>query len=359
MKYTEEHWNTLKRSKRFDFLFELALLISNAQSLGKAHRGERTWDKIEKNFQSVYGKAKYLYCDTRAIRDPEYVSFLNEYKLNFYETHQDYDQYEKLVETAEHWVRNHFVLSQHLQVLPMASTRDALVEFLQKNNDRSLRIHKEEYWNKTFLAHYRANAEYFITPDDINENDCVVITLPLHGNFSVPVWIKQMFEICSKKNVPVFVDCCWAWLQHNFSLDLNYECIETVSCTLGKMFPIEGFRNGFKFVKKRNIKKFDTFYSTNRIGNQLLIDLMNRFPADHTVKKYKNLQKFWCDKLGMVATPSVHNCYCDDDLLWYSEHRMLVDDGVYQKVFSLITLLENHQMITRYLKETKQDLLNF
>lgn len=359
MNYTEEHWTTLKRSDRFNFLFEIALLISNAQSQNKAPRGECEWDKVDKNFQSVYARAKYLYCGARAIRDPEYVSFLKNYKINFYETHQDFHQYDNLIQTAECWVSNHFILSSDLQVLPMGSTRNALIEFLQKNNNRRLRTHSQEYWNKTHLAHYKAYPECFHTPDDIIENDCVVITLPLHGTFSVPEWTKELFHICSKKNVPVFIDCCWAWLQHNFSLDLNHSCIDTVTCTLGKMFPIEGFRNGFKFVKKSDVKKFDTIYSTNRIGNQLLIDLMNKFPADHMVKKYKPMQDFWCKKLGLLPTPSIHNCYCDDDLVWYNEHRMLAEDGVNQNLLQLIPLYENHEMILKYLSETNQDHVDF
>lgn len=354
MLYTEAHWNTLKRSDRFVLLFELAMLISNAQSQDKAPKGERTWDKVDQNFQSVYGRAKYLYCDTRAIRDPEYVNFLKEYELNFYDAHQDYQQYDRLVESANRWLTNHFVPSDDLKLLPMPSTRDALIEFLQKNNSRKLRIHQQEYWNKTQLSHYSRVAEYFVHPDDINDNDCVVITLPLHGSFVVPEWTNELLEVCSKKGVPVFIDCCWAWLQHKFRLNLNYSCIDTVTCTLGKMFPIEGFRNGFKYVKSKNVKKFDTLYSTNRIGNQLLIDLMNKFPADHTVKKYSPLQDYWCKKLGLSPTPSVHNCYCEEDLFWYSEHRMLAEDGVSQNVFSLISLMENHEMINQYLKETKQ-----
>ena len=359
MLYTEKHWNTLKRSNRFSFLFELAVLISNAQSQGKAQRGERSWDKVEQNFQSVYGRAKYLYCDSRAIRDPEYVAFLKQYKLNFYSAHQDYEQYDKLVESADKWLTNHFIPSEDLKLLPMPSTRDALIEFLQKNNHRKLRIHQQEYWNKTQLSHYSRTAEYFVHPDDINEEDCVVITLPLHGNFTVPSWSEQLLQECSNKGVPVFIDCCWAWLQHEFRLNLNYPCVDTVTCTLGKMFPIEGFRNGFKFVKKKNVQKFDTLYSTNRIGNQLLIDLMDKFPADHMVKKYAPIQEFWCDRLGLQPTPSVHNSYCDNDLLWYSEHPMLAEDGVAQNVFCLIPLMENHSMILDYLKETKQDRFDF
>ena len=33
---------------------------------------------------------------------------------------------------------------------------------------------------------------------------------------------------------------------------------------------------------------------------------------------------------------------------------MLAEDGVSQNVFSLISLMENHEMVNQYLKETKQ-----
>ena len=359
MIYTEEHWTTLERSKRFNFLFEIALLIANAQSQGKAYRGEEKWDKVEQNFQSVYGRAKYLYCDTRALRDPDHVSFLKQHKINIYDTHQDYNQYDELVQTVEGWVKNHLVLSDKLQVIPMTSTRNAVIEFLQKNNKRRVRIHQQEYWNKTQLSHYAVDPIYFQDPDEILENDCVIITLPLHGTYRMPEWAQSLFETCTKKNVPVFIDCCWAWLQHEFLLDLNHECIDTVSCTLGKLFPIEGFRNGFKFSKRSTVSKYDTLYSTNRFGNRLLIDLMNKFPADHLVKKYKPLQEYWCNKLGLVPTPSVHNAYCGKDLIWFNEHRMLAVDGLNQNLLQLIPLYENHEMIINYLAETKQDHVDF
>lgn len=359
MIYTEEHWTTLKRSSRFDFLFEIALLIANAQSHGKAYRGEEKWDKVEQNFQSVYGRAKYLYCDTRALRDPEHVSFLKDYSVNIYDTHQDYNQYDELVQTVEQWVKGHLTLSTDLQVIPMTSTRNAVIEFLQKNNDRTVRIHQQEYWNKTQLSHYSANPVYFDSPGEISEKDCVIITLPLHGTYDMPGWIESLFATCSAKNVPVFIDCCWAWLQHSFNLDLNHDCIDTVTCTLGKLFPIEGFRNGFKFSKRNTVTKYDTLYSTNRFGNRLLIDLMNKFPADHLVKKYKPLQEFWCNKLGLAPTPSVHNSYCGEDLIWFNEHRMLAVDGLNQNLLQLIPLFENHDMIINYLVETKQDHVDF
>jgi hypothetical protein len=359
MNYTEEQWNTLKRSKRFNTLFEIAMLISNAQSIGKAYHGERPWDKVEPNFRSVYSKAKYLFCDTRAIRDPEIIDYIKNYKINFYETLHRFDQYENLNLTAKTWVHDYIKLSSNLELVPMFSTNSAVIEFLQKNNARKIRIHQQEYWNKTQLRHYGVSADYFVEPSDLNTNDCLIISLPLHGTFSIPEWINDLFTVCTKKEIPVFVDCCWAWLQHNFKLNLNYDCIDTVSCTVGKLFPTEGMHTGFKFVKKENIKKFDLLYSSNKISHQLIIDLMKNFSADYIVKKYSHLQKFWCDKLNLKPTNSVHNAYCNNDLYWYSEHRALSGDGVNQNFFNLIPLFENHDLILKYLKENNMDHADF
>ena len=93
-------------------------------------------------------------------------------------------------------------------------------------------------------------------------------------------------------------------------------------------------------------------YSTNRFGNELLIGLMEKFPANDIVKKYKDKQTYWCDALGLEKTNSVHNAKSEDDLLWYAEHKHLVDDGVNQKLFNFVPLFENHDLIVSYLSET-------
>lgn len=359
MNYTEKHWSTLKRSKRFDQLFEIAMLISNAQSLGQAYHGERPWDKVEPNFRSVYNKAKYLFCDTRAIRDSKIIEYIKNYKTDFYETLHNFEQYENLVTTAKTWLNGYIDLSSNLQLVPMFSTNSAVIEFLLKNNSRKIRIHQQEYWNKTQLKHYGISATYFTEPKDINDNDCVIISLPLHGTFSIPEWINELFIICSKKGIPVFVDCCWAWLQHKLKINLDYDCVDTVSCTVGKFFPTEGMHTGFKFTKKEKIQKFDLLYSSNKISHQLIIDLMKNFPVDYLVKKYSDLQEFWCKKLDLEPTSSVHNAYCDKDLYWYSEHRALIDDGVNQNFFNLIPLFENHDLVLNYIKENNMDHFDF
>lgn len=359
MIYTEEHWNTLPRSPRFKFLFELAMLIANAQSKGIAPRGGYEWDRVTSDFKSIYGKAKHLYCDVRAIRDPEHIEFIKNFKVDLWKVHQDLDQAERLTDVATKWTSKHLHIGDNLEILSMPSTRNAVIEFIQKNTGRTVRIHQEEYWNKSQLKHYKVDAKYFNDPDDINYNDCIIISLPLHGTYEIPGWTYELFKKCSAIGVPVFIDVCWAWFQHNFLLNLNYECIDTVTCTLGKMFPIEGFRQSFKFCKKQNIAKYDKLYSTNRFGNELLIQLMEKFPANDIVNKYKDKQDFWCKRLGLVKTNSVHNGKSNDDLLWYAEHKHLVEDGVNQKLLNLVPLLENHQLILDYLSQTNKDHFDF
>ena len=359
MIYTEEHWNTLKRSNRFQFLFEIAMFISVAQSKGLAPRGEREWDRIGNDFESIYGRAKHLWCDVRAIRDPEHVLFLQQYNINLYEAHQDLDQIYRLKETAVKWMSPRVKIGEHLELTPMPSTKNALIEFLYKNKERRIRIHQQEYWNKTHLQSMIITAEYFINPDDLQDNDCIVMSLPLHGTYDVPSWIDDLFAVCEKKNIPVFLDLCWVWFQHDVLLELKSPSIDTVTCTLGKAFPIEGFRQGFKFVTKGHLSKYDTTYSTNRFGNQLLIDLMLQFPCDDLIKKYSAKQDYWCSRLGLAKTNSVHNAIASDDLLWYAEHKHLVGDGVNQNFLNLIPLYENHEMVINFINQTNTGRFDF
>jgi hypothetical protein len=359
MIYTKEHWHTLKRSNRFQFLFEIAMLIAVAQSKGMAPRGEKAWDRISDDFESIYGKAKHLWCDVRAIRDPEHVSFLKNYKIDLYEAHQDLDQIQRLKETAVNWMKPRVRLGEHLELTPMPSTKNALIEFLYKHKQRQIRIHQQEYWNKSHLNSVNADTKYFVDPKDLAENDCIVMSLPLHGTYSVPSWTNELFEVCERKNIPILLDLCWVWFQHDIFLELKSPSIDTITCTLGKAFPIEGFRQGFKFVSKIHLSKYDTTYTTNRFGNQLLIDFMLRFPCDDIVRKYKQKQEYWCNRLGLKKTNSVHNAVAGDDLLWYAEHKHLVEDGVNQNFLNLIPLYENHDMVVDFINQTNTGRFGF
>jgi hypothetical protein len=45
----------------------------------------------------------------------------------------------------------------------------------------------------------------------------------------------------------------------------------------------------------------------------------------------------------------VYHAELTEDLLWYCENKRLAIDGVSQKVFNLVPLLENHDLLVDYL----------
>ena len=96
MKYTEEHWTGLKRSKTFDFLLESAILICNSQQQQKSPMGDQHWDHNDGSWEGIYGKARNLYCDPRAIRDQELIKFYNNYNRNILESSNDINLQKKL-----------------------------------------------------------------------------------------------------------------------------------------------------------------------------------------------------------------------------------------------------------------------
>ena len=349
MIYTNEDWHSLTRSNRFNLLLELAMVICIAQSQNKAPRGEREWDKVSNDFKAIYGMAKHLYCDGRAIRDPEHIDFLSNYKLDLYQTHQNIDQTKELEQVANDWLNNYVSLGKNFKLLPMPSTYNAVVEFALRHKEKQIKIHKEEYWNNSFFTSNNIDIKYFNDPSDITNNDCVVISLPLKGTYKMPDWIDALFERCNHLGVPVFVDICWAWLQHSFFLNLDHACVDTVTCTLSKLFPISGFNQGFKFLRTSDVTHYQELYSANRFGAKILSDIMKKFPADHIAKKYKDKQTFWCNKLNLQPSNCVYHAELTEDLLWYCENKRLAIDGVSQKVFNLVPLFENHDLLVDYL----------
>ena len=107
---------------------------------------------------------------------------------------------------------------------------------------------------------------------------------------------------------------------------MDHPCVDTVTCTLSKLFPISGFNQGFKFSRTKNITHYQELYSANRFGVRILCDIMKKFPANHIVKKYKDKQTFWCNKLNLQSSYCVYHAELTEDLLWYCENKRLAID---------------------------------
>ena len=91
----------------------------------------------------------------------------------------------------------------------------------------------------------------------------------------------------------------------------------------------------------RAANKTDDAFKKRLVGRQTELE--------EIAKKYKDKQTFWCNKLNLQSSNCVYHAELTEDLLWYCENKRLAIDGVSQKVFNLVPLLENHDLLVNYL----------
>ena len=60
-----------------------------------------------------------------------------------------------------------------------------------------------EYWNQPSLKMMGVDTQYFDTKNDIQQDDFLIIGLPLHGNFKVLDDFDYFLNTCDEKNAKV------------------------------------------------------------------------------------------------------------------------------------------------------------
>ena len=61
--------------------------------------------------------------------------------------------------------------------------------------------------------------------------------------------MEELLNICDSWNVPVLIDMAYFGMCHDIEIDLSHKCIEEVTFSLGKTFPIIGARAGMRLQK--------------------------------------------------------------------------------------------------------------
>lgn len=347
MNPTKDQWNYLDRSKRLQYLIDCAFTICMAQCKGKSHHGGMSWNDKKTDFESILHKVKHLHCDARALRDPGVIDFLQKLNVDVFNINQNLTVNRQLENTVKNWYKNYFIGLSLYKVLPMPSTRYTIFEFISKNKIRTIKINKMEYWNQPSLKMMGVDTQYFDTKNDIQQDDFLIIGLPLHGNFKVLDDFDDFLNTCDEKNAKVLIDTCWyPLLKDKPKINLDHKSIWSVCCTLSKVFPIDAMRSSFRLVPNQHVTSKDILYSTNKLNSWILTKLMDNFNIDYIVNQYKAKQTKWADILELKVSPSVHNCYATEDIHQYDEHKVITQDGIEREKFlSLIYLMENQKLL--------------
>lgn len=151
---------------------------------------------------------------------------------------------------------------------------------------------------------------YLDTPDDLQREDSLVISFPFSDYGGPhPDWY-DILQRCDQLQIPVCVDLAYWGIAHDVHFDLrDHDCIEQITCSLSKPFwTLENHRVGVRFsrfyindgISMINEVNMQNVYSMS-LGNHF----MRHFGCDWVSDKFKLSQIEICDRLGLVASPTV------------------------------------------------------
>ena len=213
---------------------------------------------------------------------------------------------------------------QRLDII--SGTTQSFDEAYFRYKDRHLRIFRGEY-----AYHKRVNRDAsFIDDSPLSNNDYIIVSVPFCSTGGIHPRFYQLMEEATILKVPVVIDCAYFGTCYNLDIDLNFNCIESVSFSLSKGLGLGDNRTGIRYS---NYKDEYPISQQNDYGHLILgaakigLYMMERFSPDHIPKKYKIYQEEVCNLLDLTPTNCIHLALANHD----RENKYLID-GKYHRV---------------------------
>lgn len=175
--------------------------------------------------------------------------------------------------------------------------------FVHKN--RRLRVFRGEYPYHRRVA--RENA--FLEDEPLAENDYVIVSAPFSATGELHPKFYELLREAGRLEVPVIVDCAYFGTCLGFELDLNFDCIESVSFSLSKGLGLGDIRSGIRFS---NISDDNPICQHNRFNHSVMaaarigLYMMEKFSPDHVPNRFREIQLEVCREIGVAPSSCMH-----------------------------------------------------
>lgn len=191
-------------------------------------------------------------------------------------------------------------------------TVQAFDHFYIRHNHRRMRFLPGEFMYHRACIKHSLNWAY-VTHDDLKENDALIISAPFSDLGSIHPDMDALLCECDRLGIPVLIDMAYICISRNVEIDLNHDCIETVTTSLSKAFyGAQYLRAGIRWEKTDRDDGIDVFNSVemaalpsltialNFISNHKLDWVWQKYGKayDATVKQL-NLQPTNCILFGL------------------------------------------------------------
>ena len=200
-------------------------------------------------------------------------------------------------------------------------TTETFDKFYHRHAQRRLRLFKGEYFYHQIMSRFYKDFEW-IENDDIRPYDVLVVSCPFSDTGNKPVGFDNILEQCNDKMVPVCLDLAYINISKPVKIDLSLDCIEDITTSLSKVFPVEHNRIGIR-LQKNKIDDSTYAYNQNEYVNHNSVSIgqhmIENFTNNFITEKYAQRQIDECNLLSV--TPSQSVIFGIDTVNKYSEYN--------------------------------------
>ena len=291
-----------------------ALMVASLQ--GKLDMpGEYLWNIPANNkFYEIRYKTWSAFSSGNVIKDKELIDFASTVNINKYlrDPHivKNFEQY------FPYWLKTcprfRFQgIDDFKYACFSQGSQEYFLNFYLKYRDRRFRVFKGEYWwHMECWKNLGINWAY-IDEADLDINDVVIMSCPFARIGDVHPQHKELIEKCEILGIPVLLD--FIYLPNStfdsIEIDLRSSCIESISFSFSKTFPIANARVALRMTRRKvhdPMQISNDENVANRLATGIGFEFMRKYDVDYMVQKYHAEQIHWCKVLGLKPTKVVH-----------------------------------------------------
>ena len=255
-----------------------------------------------------------------AIQDKEVTAELKDFCMSTYEWHEFFaangvtDHREKFIEMFGRWIRSSELnvlkgLDSFPHVTQTNGTSEAFSMFMQRHNNKNFKFFKGDFMmHKVASNNMNVKWDWIFNYSQIKKGDAVIISCPFSDTGNVVEDMQQILEWCSHNEVPVLIDMAYFGMCYGISIDLDQPCVEEVTFSLGKTFPMIGARAGIR-LQRTEIDDPVLFANqhgiVNNFGAMIGEYAMTCWSPDFIANKYMKAQLIVCNQLELKPTNCV------------------------------------------------------
>ena len=180
-------------------------------------------------------------------------------------------------------------------------TTESFDKFYIRHKHRQVKVLKGEYSYHTYATNTK-----FIEDEPLQENDCVIISLPF-ADSGMEWRYNETMRKCVELDIPVLVDCAWFGTCAGVQFNFTYPCIEDIVFSISKTFPVNKLRIGCRFSKgyTDGLSTYSEHGYLNFFTMNIGLQFIEKYDADFMWRMYNKRQLHFCETHKVIPSAVV------------------------------------------------------